>query len=103
MEGASSAAVSDHSRTSSAWTAMTAAEREVFNKSVSTGTALPSRHRSIKSIGTGRTYEASYAQTARTPSTPSRDEDKKVTVVAAQTIKPKTKKKYWCCGELVED
>ncbi len=73
------------------------------NKSVSTGTALPSRHRSEKSIGTSRTYEASYAPTARTPETAPKDENKKVSVVAAKTIKPKTKKKYWYCGKLVED
>lgn len=101
MEGASS--ISDHSRTGSAWTTPSSTEREAFTKAVETGQALPSRHRSVKSMGTGRTYEASYAQTARAPETPRRDEDRKVTVVAAQTIKPKTKKKYWCCGELVDD
>lgn len=103
MEGSSLDSVAEHVRSTSAWVTPSATDREAFNKAVETGQALPSRHRSEKSVGHGRTFEQSYAPTARVPDTSRKDEDRKVTVVAAQTIKPKTKKKYWCCGEAVED
>lgn len=110
MEGASLDSVAEHVTPSTAWVTPSAAEREAFNRAAQSGQALPSRHRSEKSIAGGRTYESSYAPTSALPTVrdnrtteTAKVDERKVTVIQSETVKPKTKKKYWCCGEAVED
>lgn len=104
MEGASLDSVGEHVRTSSAWVTPSAADREAFRKAADSGTALPSRHRSQQSIAGGRTYEQSYATASPSTVRENRttEEDRKVTIVS-QPIKPKPKKRFWCCGKVQED
>lgn len=97
MEGSRLDSIGSHVRGASAWVTPTSSEQEAFSKAVAAGKTLPSRHHTQASFSPDRTYEHSQAITYRP------DENKKVTVIVSENLKPKPKKKYWCCGEAVED
>lgn len=104
MEGSALDSIGTHVRGSSAWIAPSTSEQKAFSKAVAAGKTLPSRYQAQSNFSPDKTYEHSQAITFRdAPQTHTTDEDKKVTVIAAETLKLKPKKKYWCCGQAVED